>query len=704
MRSGNHAMTVEVTHPEPSLLVDYSMGRLGFADRAGIESHLESCQTCCAVLSNQADSRDTLLELARRASTTPVSNPSLASIANIPPELLDHPRYRIIAPLGEGGMGIVFKAEHKLMGRIVALKLISKRLTANEQAVDRFRREVRAAAQLGHANIVTAYEAEEVKGLLILVMEYVEGISLDRFVARQKSPVPVAMACHFIRQAALGLQHAHRKGMVHRDIKPQNLMLTRKGIIKILDFGLARFGEDLGPDDGLSTPNLVVGTPDYLAPEQARNSHDVDIRADIYALGCTLYFLLTRRVPFPGGSAFEKMIAHTEATPEALQKLRPDVSKDVCAIVEKMMAKEKEARFQTPVDLASALAPFAKLGNTTATDLTPIQPVFDPVFLDEGPVDASGETEIIADAPTGRTRSRSRTNSEQPRKRWLVPVLAVSLLLSGSLIVYLSTRGKGEAANNTSKGTESAVNTDPKGGPQPRFPNDFKGASKGDGTPGPFGLKKDGRSGMAPPIRSVDAKYRVLIVVPKFGLWFKDLEPVRRTLWSKGVYVAIASTEWGQVQFYNGDPAAKIAVVEPDHALSSNFDYRGFDAILCVGANVNEFNPEWTAKKNWQKEGKNDPARYLGNILSEMNRTGRVIGSICTGQAVLYWHGIITSQKVATINNDVIGYNLLERYPNAKWQGRQQVVSDGNLITASGPEQGVLFGEEVFRAMQARRP
>ena len=687
MRTGNDAMTVELVHPAEARLIDFAMGRLSVFERSEIERHLESCTTCCAVLGKQSESRDTLLELARQAVATPVSNPSLHAVASIPPELVDHPRYRIIAPLGEGGMGVVYKAEHKLMERIVALKVISKRLTANEQAVERFRREVRAAAMLQHTNIVTAYEAEEVNGLLFLVMEYVEGISLDRFAAKQKNPIPVAMACHFIRQAALGLQHAHRQGMVHRDIKPQNLMLTRKGQIKILDFGLARFGEDLVTDDGLSTPNLVVGTPDYLAPEQARNSHDVDIRADIYALGCTLYYLLARRVPFPGGTAFEKMIHHTESTPDALSKLRPDVPLEVCAIVEKMMAKDKDQRYQSPVDLATALAPYAKLGNSSATELIPIQPVMEPIFLDEPPFNPAAETESMPVVATRSTRLRSRTRPIESGRRWLIPALAASFVLFGALIIYLATR-ESKSGTPGDPGKENAQKTETR--PNGKQPVGNLGFNPKGGLGGP---KRDPRL----PVQPIDLSgtKKAIIVIPKNGLFFRDLEPVQRGLKEKGLQVGLVSTQRGPVQFFGPAPPNPVRA---DFALTDakNIDLREIQAIIFVGANVSEFDP----RTPQGKDGLADQRTALADILKQMRSNNRVVASICTGQAVLHWYGVITTEEVASLDNDPFRYDLDVNYPSARWKGKQTVIRDGKLITASGPDQGDRFTQEVIKAIQ----
>ena len=277
--------------------------------------------------------------------------------AEVPADLARHSRYRIIRLLGMGGMGAVFQAEHRLMDRLVALKVIAPRFMANAAAVERFQREVRAAARLGeHPNIVTAYDAEAAGQTHFLVMEYVEGQTLAARL-KKRGPLPVAEACDIIRQAALGLQHAHEKGMVHRDIKPDNLMRTRDGQIKILDFGLVRLGRPsqevtttasaAAVEDGaeqLTQAGVAMGTPDYIAPEQAKDFRQADIRADVYSLGCTFYQLLTGQVPHPEDSAVEKMTGRVRTPPTPLRDLRPDVSARLAAVVDKMMARKRSQR------------------------------------------------------------------------------------------------------------------------------------------------------------------------------------------------------------------------------------------------------------------------------------------------------------------------------------------------------------------------
>jgi WD40 repeat protein len=265
--------------------------------------------------------------------------------------------YVLLDRLGEGGMGQVFKARHRRMGRLAALKIVRKERLANPDAVRRFRREIEAAAQLDHPNIVRAFDADEVNGTHFFAMEYVEGVDLSKLV-KTRGPLPVATACDYIRQAAVGLQHAFERGLVHRDIKPANLLLTIKGdVVKVLDMGLARLERaDSGEHSStLTQEGSVMGTPDYIAPEQARDSHTADIRADLYSLGCALYYLLTGQVPFPGGTLAEKLLKHQLDQPRPVRELRPEVPGAVVAVLNRLIAKRPQDRYQTPAELAAAL-------------------------------------------------------------------------------------------------------------------------------------------------------------------------------------------------------------------------------------------------------------------------------------------------------------------------------------------------------------
>jgi serine/threonine protein kinase len=297
------------------------------------------------------------------AATTNTDTPAAVSAAaeDVPTELADHPRYRVVRRLGGGGMGTVYEVEHRVMQRRVALKVIKRAYLDSPAAVERFRREVRAAARLSHPNIVTAFDAEHAGDTHFLVMEYVEGTTLGRLV-QQGGPLPVAQACDYVRQAALGLQHAHRKGMVHRDVKPDNLMLTPDGTVKVLDFGLASLTAD-SEASGLSHPDAIMGTPDYMAPEQAQEAHTADNRADVYSLGCTLYYLLTGEVPYPASTTLRRILAHRERPVPPVRGKRPDVLVELAAVVARLLAKKPKERYQTCGELAAALAPFATIAS-----------------------------------------------------------------------------------------------------------------------------------------------------------------------------------------------------------------------------------------------------------------------------------------------------------------------------------------------------
>ena len=363
-------------HPPCPELEAFALGRLDDAPYAAVEEHVAACADCEAAVSRTAgDTFTALLQSARSLSDTPRPLASdltaLASIAignrtgpwkvedgersvDLPAALANHPRYRPVRQLGSGGMGTVWLAEHRVMGRQVAVKVIRPEFVAKAGAAERFRRETQAAAMLAHPNIVTAFDADQTGDTTLLAMEYIDGVSLADEL-RRHGPLPVAAACDAVRQAALGLQHAHERGLVHRDVKPQNLMRTADGVVKVLDFGLAVLA-DVNRAGGLTDGTVIMGTPDYIAPEQAEDARTADVRSDIYSLGCTLYHLLTGRVPFGGDSVLRKLDAHRSSEPESVRKLRPEVNAALAAVVAKMMAKQPANRYQTPGEVAAVLA------------------------------------------------------------------------------------------------------------------------------------------------------------------------------------------------------------------------------------------------------------------------------------------------------------------------------------------------------------
>ena len=272
--------------------------------------------------------------------------------------------YALLEVVGKGAMGTVFKAQRRPDGGIVALKIVREDRRGDTQALLRFRREVLAVSQMSHPNIVAACDADEVGVTHYYAMEFVDGVNLDVLIRRVKH-LPVGPACDYLRQAALGLQHAQDRSLIHRDIKPGNLMITtangqqsRWGTVKILDLGLVRLEQkpahmDMGTQ--LTRTGLSLGTVDYMAPEQVEDPHAVDIRADLYSLGCTFYEMLTGQPPFPKGTPVDKLVAHRTKQAEDVRTLQAEVPDEVAAVVTKLLAKEPGDRYQAPSDLAAEM-------------------------------------------------------------------------------------------------------------------------------------------------------------------------------------------------------------------------------------------------------------------------------------------------------------------------------------------------------------
>jgi serine/threonine protein kinase len=267
--------------------------------------------------------------------------------------------YRLLERLGAGGMGSVFLADHTATHELVALKVLPRNNAGKPTVTERFQREARAAVALKHPNVVRVYSIEQDQDIHFLVMEYVEGQDLRALISRRGALEP-KRAAHYIRQAADGLQHVHDAGLIHRDVKPANLLLNRAGAIKLLDLGLARFVED---DDELTRrqgEGTVLGTADYLSPEQALDSHEVDQRTDIYSLGATFYYLLTGIAPVPAVPVPQKLICIQTQPPIPIRNLSPEVPAELAAVVDRMMAKNPGQRIQTPREVARALEPWTR--------------------------------------------------------------------------------------------------------------------------------------------------------------------------------------------------------------------------------------------------------------------------------------------------------------------------------------------------------
>ena len=481
--------------PNRQHLLDYMVGKLDEPALDVVSQHVEQCGTCQSLLSTLDDSADTVLLRLRRApvvtgfehepeyqqavaaakavvpgaaavippsaavvaawpsdeddQTLPPVHEATEQLAGVPespagdspteplPELGD---YELLEKIGEGGMGAVYKARHKKLKRIMAIKLLPKERLANPTALARFEREMEAVGAVDHPNIVRALHAGEYEGTPYLAIEYVDGLNLSELVTRV-GPLRIADACELVRQTAVGLQHAHEQGLVHRDIKPSNLMLSgRRGplsvvadranvtthygprttdhgqqaTVKILDLGLALLDSGRPPGQEMTAAGTAMGTADYVSPEQVSDSHSVDIRSDIYSLGCTLYKLLSGQAPFVGPeykNEFHKMMAHVQKTPPPISLLRTDLPPELTAIVQRMMAKEPDQRFATPAEVAAALAPLAAGADlpallAEATELSTPSRSGELRTTTTGPLSASPHTDTGPVAPNSPGASR----------------------------------------------------------------------------------------------------------------------------------------------------------------------------------------------------------------------------------------------------------------------------------------------------------
>jgi urea transport system substrate-binding protein len=344
--------------PSHQQLEQFLNGRLSDFDRSAVNAHVQTCSSCQQTVTTLSGDPPTR---AWNPNQTDIEQTEKA--AALPPQLLDHSRYKVLELLDVGGMGAVYKAEHRLLERLVVLKVIRQDVLNKPEQVQRFLREAKLAATLMHPNIVTVYEAEQVGDAYFLVMEYLAGTDLSRLV-KKTGPLAVADACEWARQAATGLQYIHERGLVHRDIKPSNLFLVDQRRVKILDLGLAVLRNESSPQKGLTEKGQILGTLDYMAPEQWEDSRAVDIRADIYSLGCTLYHLLAGKPPFGGDeypTLMKQMWAHAQAPLPPLREHRPEVPPGVVTVIERMLAKKPDDRFAAPAEVAASLEPYAAM-------------------------------------------------------------------------------------------------------------------------------------------------------------------------------------------------------------------------------------------------------------------------------------------------------------------------------------------------------
>ena len=335
--------------------------------------------------------------------------------------------YEIVERIG-GNMGLVFKARHRLLDKVVALKLVPADWMADPARLARFQREMRVMGQLEHPNLVTAADARSEGEWHLVAMELIDGVDLQQ-VVKTRGPLPIAAACEAARQAALGLQYAHQHGLIHRDIKPSNLMLTRAGTIKVIDMGLALARDDSTAQ--LTQTGFVLGTMSYCAPEQFRDASHVDIRADIYSLGCTLYHMITGKAPYwQRKTVTEIMQAHLHEPFPSLTEVLPDAPAKLEALLARMTAKDRDERFSTPNEVAEVLEPFAR-----GADLATLVPASIP----QRPPPRS----IPGKAPSPAERPRATSQSERPKPFWTRRAALIGLggAITGGAVLALNSRG-----------------------------------------------------------------------------------------------------------------------------------------------------------------------------------------------------------------------------------------------------------------------
>jgi len=498
--------------PERERLLAFQTGELAEGAADTVIEHLSACTSCQAVVGKLNSDED---PVAARLRVPPVEDPVLSEAAcqsalarakSLPKSQSSSPRpseargpaqnpggkagapprqrsakarakrklggYELQAKLGEGGMGTVFKAVQAKLDRVVAVKILAKRHLGNEEIVARFDREMKAIGRLNHPNIVQAFDAQESGGVRFLIMEYVDGEDFSMLVDRH-GPLPIAEACELIRQAAEGLQYAHQHGMVHRDVKPSNLMLSGEGVVKILDLGLARL-QDLPQGKEITSPGQVMGTPDFMSPEQFSDSRQVDIRSDVYSLGCALYKLLTGQAPFDGpeySGNIQKFYAHLHEPVPPIRELRPEVPDELAQVLDRMLAKDPQERYATPAQVAQVIGQFASSANLTQLLKERLEPrVAPPVGA---PAAGSTQNDLflpIVDTNVGRSAPVSSKwtiwTTQLAARRWkpwkiaaAVGTSAAGLVLALGIVLSIN-RGGRETTVEVPDGSEIRVDAD----------------------------------------------------------------------------------------------------------------------------------------------------------------------------------------------------------------------------------------------------
>ena len=437
-------------------------------------------------------------------------------------------KYKLLGHIGSGGMSTVYRAAHVLMYRQAAIKVLPRTRVEDSSYLARFYLEAQAAARLDDRNIVRIYDVDSEGDIHYIVMEFVDGPDLQRLV-KQEGPLEYDTAANYIAQGAIGLEHAHQAGLIHRDVKPANFLVDAKGVVKVLDMGLARFVDEDKSSLTVAHDENVLGTADYLAPEQAVDSHSVDERADIYGLGCTLYFLLTGHPPFPTGTLPQRLMMHQTKAPARIEVDRPDIPKKLAAICERMMAKSPDARPQSAAEVASLLIDWLASRGQTFDDSSGSSPRLGG--------DSSAKLKSIGSdvrRTGGPTKKAARHRKKPQRPRTAVgPKTAISIdeRLAN---VESAKEGRSQRGDRKSTGSKSRERlpvakalpgSEPPDPPESETPSEFqfKGGGKSGGkTGGKSSSKSGGKSSGASRPSSMAAKRaaRRRSSKPPAWMWF----------------------------------------------------------------------------------------------------------------------------------------------------------------------------------------
>lgn len=431
--------------PQQDQLARYLLGSLEEQHAERIENHVSKCRSCEDTIINLEQGSDTVIESLRnnrvkeesqttesgvvaaavariRAGIVHVKDSESSAVADEIADLAEFGQYELVERIGRGGMGSVYRATHTRLDKPVAIKVVAGGQIQHPDIIARFEREMKAVGKLDHVNLVRAFDAGETEKqeFLFLVMELLDGLDASKLL-RERGPLPVPVACEIIRQACFGLKYIHAQGQVHRDIKPSNLMVTREGTVKILDLGLALLADTHG--DQLTSANQLMGTLDYMSPEQAGSSHEVTHQADVYSLGCTLFALLSGRAPFDNDDTkkpTQKIVAHTSKSPPSLAGRSTSIPGDLSELVQKMLAKRPDDRPSLD-DIITSLTPLAEPARIAAiVDQQGDSAVCEPIEFAASPA-----TNHVKEVPNGRSRFL-----------WVIAITLL-LLLSGAALAQV---------------------------------------------------------------------------------------------------------------------------------------------------------------------------------------------------------------------------------------------------------------------------